>query len=404
MTNIDNILYPEEAFKDYKHNLLDIYCEDYGEENKKNIEARMNNTLYLFDTNPVDTLKFLLDNEDSIHDRTYFINAEKDYINYQRVKRKISRINNKKYYELLAHFFHINPYPIRKEVLDLDISAFNYENVNAILNDKVNAKVKKKLISRQKKYLNACKELGLEPLIDSTHISMLEERKEQYDRQLMSYLLSHTHWGRRILNKFKNHDKRFELENIITIMLQKEVGAANFRLDDNRRATTSIVYYPIMNNIHFKSIDRMFFHENRHIVEATKRCVGLNTHIGNNYQLINEIRTEKHAIEDAERLSDNVLWSNDKMPENTYNSYEEMFPYTYNFFDDNKRLLDSLAISGNTELFEDLFGKDDLIKYEAFLKDLLKTLSTNHFKYESKEKEEEAKQLVISLNRNKFMV
>ena len=67
MTNIENILYPDEALDEYKKKLLEVYLEDYGEEYKDIIIKRMNNTLYLFDSNPKDTLRFILNN-DSIKD------------------------------------------------------------------------------------------------------------------------------------------------------------------------------------------------------------------------------------------------------------------------------------------------------------------------------------------------
>ena len=156
----------------------------------------------------------------------------------------------------------------------------------------------------------------------------------------------------------------------------------------------------IINSSKFKSLDRMFLHENRHIIEAGIDHVGINTHLGNKYQMLNEIRTEKHAIEDSEYFKNKVLWSNEEMPEHSYNGYEELFPYTHNFYEDNKDILDDIAINGKIDELEELYGEDSLNRYDYFLKDLSDLLSINHYKYKSIEKEEEAKKLVYNLNRH----
>ena len=404
MTNIDNILNPEESFKSYQDILIDKYLEDYGEEFEKIIRSRIDRTLYLFDSNPIDTLKFLLDNEDKIHDNNYFAEVEKNYYNYQKLKRRITQKLEKDYYGRLSHFFNISSYPIREDILKLDYQSYNLENTALLKNDSVNDDIKNKIIRRQNKYLEACKEAHVEPLTNPVYINILEKDKEIIEKQKMKYLLSHSTWGKRIIRKFREHDKRIDIDDIVNIMLQKEVGAANFRLDNNFKATTSIVYYPIMKNTRLKSLDRMFFHENRHVVEAGRDSVGLNTHLGNKYQLINEIRTEKHAIEDANELKKKVLWSNDQMPENSYNAYEQLFPYTFTFYEDNRSLLDDIAISGDIGFLEDYYGKEELESYEQFLKESLKVLADNHYKYQSTEKEEEEFKLVNNLNRKNLML
>lgn len=398
MTNIENILNPEISFLDYKNNLIEKYIEDYGEEYKDTIIDRMNKTLYLFDSNPKDKLLFILNNEKSIDDK-YLVEVEKEYNNYQRIKRKIHNSMIKKYYNYLSVFFNVSNSYINEDILNLDIDSFSLENQAKLSNSEINEKIKDKIIKRQIRYLAACKENNVEPLTDGIKIHLIERERDRLKRNEIKHILLKTSWGKKILKKFRDYNPKIELSDIVKIMRQEEVGAADFLLDESYEETSRILYYPIMRNIKYKSLDRMFFHENRHIIEAGKDHVGINTHLGNKYQMLNEIRTEKHAIEDSKHFINNVLWSNEEMPEHSYNGYEELFPYTYNFYDDNKDLLDELSFSGKIEELENIYGEDNLIRYDYFLKDLSDLLSKNHYKYKSIEKEEEAKKLVYNLNR-----
>ena len=403
MTNIDNILYPEEALDDYKRKLLEVYIEDYGEEYKDVIKERMDNTLYLFDSNPKDTLRFILNN-DSIRDLDYVEQAENSYFNYKKALKKINKKLNRDYYGKLAYYFNINPIFIREDIMNLDYSSYNLSNMSKLADDNIDEKIKEEIIKRQEDYIDACHKAKVEPLIDTVRINSLERIKDLNEVKRMRYLVKHTIWGSEMVRKFKSYDREITLEEMVEILLQKEVGAANFKLDDNYKARTSIVYYPIMKNAHLKCLDRMFFHENRHVIEAGKDNVGINLHHGNKYQLINEIRTEKHAIEDAQELKKSILWSNDELPSYAYNGYEKLFPYTYSFFEDNKEILDDVAMYGDVDFLEDYYGKINLENYERFLQETSQVLANNRYNYKSREKEEEAYQLVRSLNRNKFLL
>ncbi len=401
MTNIENILYPEESFRAYKDKLLDKYAEDYGEEYTSLISDRMDNTLYIFESNPVDTLAFALNHESEINNELFLEKLEEEYYEYQKAKRKITNKLKKKYYNYLATYFNISNFPIREDIINLDISSFNFENESKLKSDDTAIEIKDKIRKRREKYLLDCEELNIEPLCDNINIHILEQLSKRLEQERTNYLITKTAYGKRIIKKFKKYNPSISINDIIEIMSQKEVGVANFILNSNYKATASIVYYPIMRNVHHKSLDRMFFHENRHIIEAGIDNVGINLHLGNKYQILNEIRTEKHAIEDADYFKDNVLWSNEEMPQNSYNGYEELFPFTYSFFDDNKHVLDEIAISGDIERLEREFGEKDLNDYDYFLRDLSGILSKNHYKYYPIEKEEEAKVLVNKLHRQK---
>ena len=70
----------------------------------------------------------------------------------------------------------------------------------------------------------------------------------------------------------------------------------------------------------------------------------------------------------------------------------------------NKEILDDVAMYGDVDFLEDYYGKINLENYERFLQDTSQVLANNRYNYKSREKEEEAYQLVRSLNRNKFLL
>ena len=53
--NYNNILNPNIALDKIKDRLIEIYMCDYGIEYKELIEERINNTIFIFDSNPLIT-------------------------------------------------------------------------------------------------------------------------------------------------------------------------------------------------------------------------------------------------------------------------------------------------------------------------------------------------------------
>ena len=96
----------------------------------------------------------------------------------------------------------------------------------------------------------------------------------------------------------------------------------------------------------------------------TDTTSGISTFYKRKYDTLNEIRTEKNAIIDENRLNKTIFSSNKRY---TNSLYERLFKYTDNFFEDNKYILDEIALRGDIELLEKLYDKNELKLFDYYL-------------------------------------
>ena len=390
---IDNLLYPNKVLEDNKQELIDLYIEDYTEKNEKLIRKRINNTLYLFDSNPIDMYNYLQNKQ--IHDYLKERQIEKEYEDYIRINNKYNNIYTKKYLDILAKYFYEIKTTNINVLLDLDYSSFNYEN-KSIINNSNNEEEKKIILLRQKDYLSKCREVNVNPICDSLIISIIENEKERLQSLLKTQLILNTKWGRRIIKTVKRYNKNISTEEIIKIINNEVVATTNIFTD---KKISKVVYLPLITRMKYNSLDRFFYHENRHVIESSKYNNGLYNFKNNRYQLINEIRTEINAISDSKKRYNKVLWNNKELTKDYYSKYEVLIPYTYDFFNTYKSLLNDLAITGNINDFENYFDSNNLVLFDNYLKSLLKLIKYNEEEVLIKRKEE-GKQLVKRMNNN----
>ena len=103
--NFESILNPSESFNEFKKYLIELYLEDYGEEYQGIIEKRINDTYYLFDSNPVDTYNFYKNNKLFCGFRRMG-RIEREYVNYKAVKDKIDKRLTAKYKDAISSFYN----------------------------------------------------------------------------------------------------------------------------------------------------------------------------------------------------------------------------------------------------------------------------------------------------------
>ena len=93
---MENVLNPNKALEEYKSYLLTMYVKDYGEKYYDLIKNRMDNTIYLFDANPLENMKFLEENGEDIFPnikkiRTYLkeYNSNPLVINLHEISKEV---------------------------------------------------------------------------------------------------------------------------------------------------------------------------------------------------------------------------------------------------------------------------------------------------------------------------
>ena len=106
----ENILNPEEAFKEFKKYLIELYAEDYGEEYKELIKNRIDGTYYLFESNPIDTYNFYKENKNLSYGLKRRIRIEREYSDYISFKNKIDKYLTNKYKDIISSYFNFLVY------------------------------------------------------------------------------------------------------------------------------------------------------------------------------------------------------------------------------------------------------------------------------------------------------
>ena len=366
---VEEFMYPNEVLEDNMPYLEGIYQEDYGRKFTSTIKRRIDNTLYVFDSDPVVTMNFFKDREKEIHDEDFLRRIYREYDNYIKIKDMVHNMLRKKYYHILSSYFSVLPYPVREDILDLDIEAYSYQNIH-----KVKFGNDLETIRRQEDYCKECDKLGVKPLTNPRHIHLLLNEKEKLYNQENKLVIKNSRWGRRIIRAMKKYYPIITLDDIVTL-LEKEYAAytANL-LDNNGIPSARIMYFPLLRNLGARNLDGIFYHENRHVIESTEGGSGLHIFRGKYYRFMNEIRTEKNSLLDKECFSDDFLWSTDKVPDEYYNLYAELFPYAVNFFEENREFLNYCAITGDFKTLEAKFGAKNLIEFEQFLNEMAKKL------------------------------
>lgn len=369
---IDSIIHANLALLDYREKLYSLYVESYGEEYSSIIRDRMKNTLYLFDSNPIDTMNFLINN--SITDSKVFSFYEREYFDYVYWKNKIDKKYQKRYYQLLSRYFHYRTSDW-ESLLSLEYSSYNFENM-AILHQLGSSEdAKNSILKRQRKYLEDCKALGIAPITDSVSIHMIEENKRAFDQKKNIELLQRTKWGKRMIERIRKYYK-LSLPEIHSILNCNSVAATNHIYHDN--FSLSILYFPIIKNIPKGCLDRIFFHENRHVIESSVNHCGLHYYSFKNLSLMNELHTEDNAMIDSRKCFDNPLWSSDCLDSESYNLYEKLLMYTDGFFDRNRDFLNQCAICGDYDLLKTSFSSNDLLELEHFLEEIKDSFVNHH--------------------------
>ena len=361
---LDAILRPDEAFLDYIPNLFSLYSHDYGLEQITKMADRIYDTMYLFDSDPISTYEFCA--KLKRFDIPEYV--EEEYFDYIKVARKNHKHIYSGYYSMLISFFKPKKLPM-SELEKLDYSSFSTKNVSMLNNPQVSKSEKSKILKRQKTYLKMCGSLGVKPLTDSAYISILESNRRNAEREEKRYLLQNTKWGKRITRKLSNWYSEISVDNIINILSLDSSGATG-RLVSSGGARYSFVYLPVIERLKYQALDNIIFHELRHVVELGDLSIGISTNIGNHYELINEIRTEKNALRDLEALKGKVLWSDETLPSRYINEYEYLYSQLdlESFFDDYCEVLNRFAINNAISSFEAYFGKDSLEEFDKFLR------------------------------------
>lgn len=365
----ENILNPEEAWNEFRQYLIELYMEDYGEEYKELIKKRIDDTYYLFDSNPIDTYNFYKSNKIS-YGLKRMCRIEREYSNYISVKNRIDKRITEKYRQELSDFYNTLPSFLPDDFLVVDYEAFSFENIRKLHSPSTSDENKNSILRRQRDYINFCSLYGVRPITDIETIDKMIQVKKELEYEEFKLLLDETIWGKRI--KKDIYDKTGSLIDtklLGSVMYDSKCCASVCQIPTSDGKFVRICYFPIMKNYGKGSVDKIFFHENRHVVESGINISGFCPAANGDYLLINELRTQENAIRDAYEFRRIPLFSNYGDSPNFVNVYERLFSYSGPFIKNYLYLLNRLGINNAYYDLEYLFGRDNLMALESHLKE-----------------------------------
>lgn len=395
--NRENILNPEEAFRTYLSKLMPIYIEDYGYENKSLIKERINKTLYVFDSLPVDEINFVAEYGAELQCREKARQAFDECTDFLKKKEIIEAMTEKRFYNILADAFGVGDRYI-DELFTIDIDSYGLNMQLALGADNVSEEFKDEIRLRQEKYRKDCERLGIRCITDHRVIEKLFELRDGNDYETNLLLAKNTMFVKRVKKEiFKKSGVILDDVQLVDLLFYNKTGAFSVK-DIDRKDKLHICYLPLAKNIMLGGVDFGFFHEIRHVIEGSDTGTGIHVFRCDKYLAMNEIRTEKNALFDAEKLKDFPLFSNDGFLNGIWSSYQDAFYYTEGFFENNREVLNKLAIKNDIKNFERFYGRKNLRLFGEYLKNVLDAFDDESWLYKEICDEEKQKSLVRSLN------
>jgi len=368
--NYSNIIDSRKVLPKLIELLIPIYVNDYGEANRKMIADRLNNMVFIPDSNPIDTADFIANNTNNISNIRYMKRGVSEYKDYCRVSNKY----DKKISHMLESFVynHFDREVISNDdisIMDLDFDAYSFATVRKM--NECDLATRREIIARQHKYKADCYILGIDPITNIYHIEDILRYKKDLLKYKNEQLVKETKWGKRIKKELKS----------IYHFTPNDIDLADVLFDEGTAATTAViknsdgdsrcvVHVPMAAHAEY-GIDRILLHELRHAVESGETHTGIYDFNKKKYDYINEVRTEANALEDINKLGhDTVFFSKNSKKKSLY---EMLLIECEGLVCLCKETFDQMSFLGEVEILEGMMDQAFLDNMEKKLQDKAKT-------------------------------
>lgn len=363
--NKEDLVFPFECLETKTKELERIYLEDYGKKYKDIIHNRLDNTIYLLNSTPDFSYEYLKKyNLLSKIDEESFMTEYEDYF---ALIKDITTRKNQLIFLAICKVFKLNPKDYQnklEEIITLPFSTFcsNTSHKSSKTNIKILAQ--ENLTTKREEYLTKCANLNIEPITNPVILDQLFKQINIYEQQAKYEILLKSKY---INNIKKFIEKALKIDYNVSSLAQIHLFPAScsfFYIPGHD--FVRLVFVPLI-QIYEEgySVDEFFLHENRHCVETSIKGIGLeklNTSF--DYHFLNEIRTEKHAIEDLKRMS--TIFNK----EGINSGYKDYIKFIEDLVNLNSLVFDNSAINNNPEQLETFFTKKGLEQLESFISKL----------------------------------
>lgn len=376
MQDLDRLLTPEKRFLDYQDYLIDLIASSYHKSFKDIIATRIKNAFYFFDSTPDATYKTIetLDpNLDILKDYKYILDE------YNSKKEELRQEIGDYILKYLKELLNINDDVISKnkdEILGLKFEVFSKKYKKYLTYDN---EIKDLLLELQQDYLDTCKRIGIEPLLDEEKIEDCLNFLARQEKVLERNIIKNTFFGKVILKRIGDIG---ELDFYKRVLIARDIVYFEDDFDYNVTAITSIckisegysktiLSFPLLKKYLDRGLDINFLHELVHVCEMNnKMCSFI---INEDYRIFNEFRTQDKARYLLKRLrKDNVyIFDQDDTTDNLNNSaYDSYLPLVNPLLNNYRELFDYSAINNSMSFINENLGKDNFTNYCIFLTSL----------------------------------
>ncbi len=339
------VLFPTSVLQNRIDELFKYYVSQYGKENSSLIRNRLSNIIYIFNSPPDITYKFILDNQDLPIDEKYISNIEKQAINYNLLNKSLNVQLMKDLCESFYYYHNISSNDVK----------FDIEQILFLVTDMCNNK---------NDYIKQITELGIKPIEDEHHfLNFMENcKKLVYDKE--NNLKAYSLWGQSIKNSLLKMGIGVSDNDLACLLDYSEDGWCR-AFDNGRKDPIVIITIPILQRyLEGMDVDRIFLHEFRHSIEIKDiNRIGLYDKSGV-FRSLNETRTEGCAIEDNKNI--NTIFSKRTLKK-WCDFYGKIYYHNKDFFDTYNSILNSLAFSNDIEKMFKIFGEKDITQYDIIL-------------------------------------
>ena len=169
MKDLDRLLNPEKRFLEYQDYLIDLIASSYHKSFKDLIATRIKDAFYFFDSTPDVTYKRVEKIDGSLDILKHYKSLMDDYMSKgEKLQDEIDDYTLRYLKELLNisdDIFNKN----KEVILGLRFDAFDKKYKKYLTYDN---EVKNLLLELQQDYIDTCKRIGIEPLLDEEKLDV----------------------------------------------------------------------------------------------------------------------------------------------------------------------------------------------------------------------------------------
>lgn len=346
----------KKQFEYLKPFIIEEIITEFGEKNRKIIEDRINETVFVFSSTPEEDYKWMITTKEKLSNLDK-LKIQTRFLNFMKVKQKKKKLLIPTLKQMIEYYFNIIiPEELINDVISLFtrgdfknswIDFLSQENKNLINDNNTPSNIKKSLLKKQKQALCKFQEIGIDmSTINQENIEeFLQKRnlvKETFYRQILE---SNTPYINN-LRKTMNLTDAFCLYNV---SFHKSTHFGRFNIDGN---CTKYIYYPINRKKLAKEegLDVDLIHEIIHSIQKQPLP-----------DFINEINVQNHAMNIAERLHKKGIYIFDN-PKNCKVrdtcAYEAFLPFIDSFLKEQDSILSEALLEGDYSYLTEIYGKD----------------------------------------------